>query len=156
MEFIGDVEARWLVEDGADRKMILLAPFAFKDGGGFTWQAEPGDEIDGASIPEVIWSKLVGTPFIGDYRRASVVHDVACEKHIKSSKEAHRMFYDAMLKDGTNPTRALLFYMAVRVFGPKWKTGDQAKKFEFSESSAEELQPIFEAIEAALDQVLGD
>jgi len=153
MPFIGDVEARWLVESGADRKMELLAPFSFLDSKGFNWQAATGDEIDGASIPEIVWSKIVGTPYIGDYRRASVVHDVACKKYIKSSRDAHRMFYEAMLEDGTDPNRALLFYMAVRVFGPRWKEGDIPERFTFMALANE---PSFEQIEAALDAALGE
>lgn len=152
MPFIGEVEARWLVEVGADRQMELLAPFAFKDSEEFIWQASKGDKVDGASIPEVVWSKIVGTPFIGDYRRASVVHDVACKKHIRSSKQAHHMFYEAMLEDGTDPRRALLFYMAVRVFGPKWKAGQEFLPFDFETA----IEPTFEQIEAALDQALGE
>jgi Protein of unknown function (DUF1353) len=61
-----------------------------------------GDEIDGASIPEIIWSKIIGTPSIIDYRRAKVVDDVACKNHTRTSREAHRMFYEAMLKDDTD------------------------------------------------------
>lgn len=156
MPFVGEVEARWLVEDGVDRKMKLLAPFAFVDSNGFTWQANPDEEVDGASIPEVVWSKIVGTPFIGDYRRASVVHDVACQRYIKSSRDAHRMFYEAMLEDGTDPKRALLFYMAVRVFGPKWKEGDLPATFKFFSLDAERAEPSFDEIESALDKALGE
>jgi hypothetical protein len=132
--------------------MELLAPFAFKDSTAFTWQASKGDLVNGASIPELVWSKIVGTPFIGDYRRASVVHDVACKKHIRSSKQAHHMFYEAMLEDGTDPRRALLFYMAVRVFGPKWKAGQAFQSFNFEVAT----EPTFDLIEAALDQALGE
>lgn len=119
--FVGNVDARWLIDDGEDRKMQLLANFTFIDSTNFTWQANVGDIVDGTSIPEAVWSEVVGTPFIGEYRRASVVHDVACDKHIKTSKEAHRMFYEAMLVDGTSSARALLFYTAVRLFGPQWE-----------------------------------
>src|SRR4051812_46435316 len=108
--FEGEVEARWMVQPGEDRKMVLLKDFAFVDSGGFKWEADSGDVIDGASIPELVWSHVVGTPFIGDYRRASVVHDVACDHFIKTSREAHRMFYEAMIADGTPKDKALLFY----------------------------------------------
>ncbi|MGO8755289.1 MAG: DUF1353 domain-containing protein [Gallionellaceae bacterium] len=155
----GNVDARWLVQDGADRKMQLLADFAFFDSTGFKWEAKTGDIVDGASIPEAIWSEVVGTPFIGDYRRASVVHDVACEKHIRTSRDAHRMFYEAMLKDGTSEARALLFYTAVRLFGPQWEaaTGMTNRQFKMT-LTRKVAQPRidFKKLEAALDAALGD
>lgn len=155
--FEGNVDARWLVEEGEDRAMQLLADFAFYDSTNFKWQAKAGDKIDGASIPEAIWSEIVGTPFIGDYRRASVVHDVACDKHIKTSKDAHRMFYEAMLADGTSPARALIFYTAVRLFGPQWEAAAGTSNLQFKKTLQQKMvaKPIdFKKLEAALDQVL--
>ncbi len=156
--FEGNVDARWLVEDGEDRRMQLLADFAFFDSTDFKWKAEAGDKVDGASIPEAIWSEIVGTPFIGDYRRASVVHDVACEKHIKTSKDAHRMFYEAMLADGTSPARALLFYTAVRLFGPQWEAAaGGVTNIEFKTAlprKVSERAIDFRKLEAALDKAL--
>lgn len=150
--FEGNVETRWLVEPGEDREMEMLSEFAFIDSTGYRWTAHPGEQVDGASIPEVVWSRVVGTPFIGDYRRASVVHDVACTRQEKTSKEAHRMFYEAMLTDGTSKERALLFYTAVRLFGPKW---DQQRGFrQMFALPVEEID--FDRFEAALDTVLGE
>jgi hypothetical protein len=146
------------VEVGADHKMQLLADFAFFDSTGFKWEAKTGDIVDGASIPEAIWSEIVGTPFIGDYRRASVVHDVACEKKIKTSRDAHRMFYDAMLRDGTSEARAMLFYTAIPLFGPQREAavGLTNKQFKMTlTSKATEPRIDFNRLEAALDQVLG-
>src|SRR5574337_428272 len=147
--FEGDVETRWLVEPNADRRMELLSEFTFVDSTKYRWTAKPGDIVDGASIPQIIWSQIVGTPFIGDYRRATVVHDVACDRREQTSKDAHRMFYEAMLADGTEPARALLFYAAVRLFGPQW---DQSKAFK---AQNVKRKVSFKQLEAALDQVLG-
>ena len=109
--FEGNVDTRWLVHGGADREMKLLSAFAFVDSAGYRWAAHPGEKVDGASIPEQVWSTVVGTPFIGDYRRASVVHDVVCERHERTSRDAHRMFYEAMLADGTREgTGALVLH----------------------------------------------
>ncbi|WP_148863558.1 DUF1353 domain-containing protein [Marinobacter fonticola] len=152
MPFVGDVETRWIVESGLDRKMELLAPFAFIDGEGRTWPAEAGDTINGASLPEAIWSRIAGTPFVGDYRRASVVHDVAIDKHIRSSREAHRMFYEAMLEDGVDRRRALLFYMAVRAFGPQWRAGEAPESFDPLNPN----DPDFDVVEAAFDHALSE
>lgn len=155
--FEGEVEVRWLVEDGEDRGMELLADFAFVDSKNFKWEAKKGDIVDGASIPEIIWSQVVGTPYIGDYRRASVVHDVACNRKIKTSKDAHRMFYEAMLADGTAEPRAMLFYTAVRLFGPQWKDATGPSNLEFKAAfldAAEKPALDFGKLEKALDEVL--
>jgi hypothetical protein len=57
---------------------------------------------------------------IGNHRRASVVHDAACIKKMRSSKLAAEMFYDAMVADGFNKVKAFLYWAAVRYFGPQW------------------------------------
>jgi hypothetical protein len=117
--FIGEVDTRW-IHDGVDRNMLLLRDFAFVDSRGKRWDAKKGRIINGASIPEKLWSYVIGTPYIGKYRRATVIHDTACEDMIESHEEVHRMFYEAMLCDGMLEERALVMYMMVRLFGPKW------------------------------------
>lgn len=122
--FEGEVRTLWLVEgevgdDGPDRRMQLLEDFAFVDPNGVRWLAPAGSRIDGASIPRMLWS-VAGDPFIGQYRRASVLHDVACDDRTRPSKDVHRMFYDAMIADGTSTAQAVEFYTAVRLFGPHW------------------------------------
>ena len=122
--FEGDVRTLWLVEgevgdDGPDRRMQVLEDFAFVDPNGVRWLAPAGSKIDGASIPRMLWS-IAGDPFIGPYRRASVLHDVACDDRTRPSKVVHRMFYDAMVADGTGEAQAVEFYTAVRLFGPHW------------------------------------
>lgn len=119
MEFIGEVVTKWLHTPGADRKMKLLEDFTFIDPNGTQWTAPAGHEIDGASIPQFLWS-TVGSPFTGDYRRASVLHDYECDMKRHPHKEVHRLFYNAMICDGVNPIRAKYMYQAVRLFGPKW------------------------------------
>jgi hypothetical protein len=119
MHFIGDVVTKWLHTPGSDRKMKLMQDFTFIDSKGTTWTAPAGHEIDGASIPQFLWS-TVGSPFTGDYRRASVLHDYECDRKIHPHKVVHRLFYDAMICDEVNPIRAKYMYQAVRLFGPKW------------------------------------
>lgn len=122
--FEGEVRTLWLVEgevgdDAPDRRMQLLEDFAFVDPNGVRWVAPAGSKVDGASIPRMLWS-VAGDPFIGQYRRASVLHDVACDDRTRPSKVVHRMFYDAMIADGTSEAQAVEFYTAVRLFGPHW------------------------------------
>ncbi|CAM9539752.1 unnamed protein product, partial [Chrysoparadoxa australica] len=121
--FRGEVETRWLKHEGKDREMQLLKDFGFKDKkqGNMMWVAPRGSIIDGASIPPFLWS-FVGTPFVGDYRRATVLHDIACKEQSMSHKLVHRMFFNAMRCDGVGHLRAWVMYKAVQVGGPKWGT----------------------------------
>ncbi len=75
MHFVGEVITKWLQHSGDDRYMELQEDFSFVDDNDVEWVAPAGHKINGASIPEFIGS-TVGSPFVGDYRRASVVHDL--------------------------------------------------------------------------------
>ncbi|MGH8851707.1 MAG: DUF1353 domain-containing protein [Casimicrobiaceae bacterium] len=119
--FEGQVNATWLRQPGPDRDMRLTTDFAFVDSRGVRWEAPAGRVVDGASIPDALWSSLIGTPYIGDYRRATVVHDIACRDRVRPYEEVHYMLYEAMLCDGVTPDREALMYTALRLFGPKWR-----------------------------------
>lgn len=78
--FIGDVVTKWLRHDGDDRLMQLRESFTFVDSRGHTWTAPKGFIFDGTTIPRALWT-VFGDPFIGDYRRAAVIHDMHCTPH---------------------------------------------------------------------------
>jgi hypothetical protein len=115
--FEGRVVAVWNA-DG--RTMILVEDFAYTDPKEHRWAAPKGRKIDGASIPQVFWS-FIGGPFEGEYRNASVVHDIACEDKTEPWREVHLMFYLASLLGGVNPLKAKIMYGAIYQFGPRWK-----------------------------------
>lgn len=165
LRYQGEVRTEWLVQEKADRDMKLLEDFSFTDSEGYTWKASKGDTINGASIPQFLWS-LVGSPFTGDYRRASVIHDVACHKKEKPSRNVHRMFYEAMLADGFPEASAQQFYAAVRLFGPQWELDTKgkvlrsskkakSKKAESKKAKSQKTRSFIE-IEASIDLVLGE
>ena len=116
-KFVGKVVTEWLDEDG--RKMKLIEPFLYVDPDGSEWNAPIGWVIDGASIPKVAWS-VIGGPFEGKYRNASVIHDVACDQKTRPWVDVHRAFYNAMLTGGVDATKAKIMYAAVYHFGPRW------------------------------------
>ncbi len=150
--FEGEVQTEWLKHGGTDRQMELLADFKYVDDSGSTWVAPKGHVVDGASIPEMLWT-MAGAPFVGDYRRATVLHDVYCDTKSKPHKAVHRMFYEAMLTDGVNGFKAGKMYTAVRLFGPKWPWPPT----EFApKAAAPETAPSIDALEAALDVALGE
>lgn len=119
--FSNDPQALWLCESGHDRRMCLLEAFTFTDPSGVVWDAPAGSEVDGASIPRPLWT-LVGSPYTGDYRRASVVHDTACERagaDRKLRRAADRMFYRACRAGGCSIRESVLLYLGVRI-GAIW------------------------------------
>src|SRR5690242_16049686 len=100
--FSGEPRTLWLTQDGEDRDMRLLERFTFTDPSGTLWDAPVDSVIDGASIPRALWT-LVGSPYTGDYRRASIVHDVACDRagtDMQKRRAADRMFYHACRAGG--------------------------------------------------------
>lgn len=153
MHFEGEVRTEWLKHEGDDRRMRLLQPFVFIDSEGYRWIADPGDTVDGASIPRELWA-LVGSPFVGDYRRAAVLHDVACQKRPRPSRDVHRMFYEAMRSDGVSESTALRFYTAVRLFGPSWTIMPSGRVAVFSTTTAPQPELSFAEVEQSLDLVL--
>jgi hypothetical protein len=117
--FVGSVVAEWITED--ESKMQLTKDFAYVDTRNFTWYVPSGTIVDGASIPRPLWS-IVGSPFTGEYRRASVVHDYYCDRHTQPWEAVHRMFYDACLTGGVSEIKSKIMYMAVYSAGPRWRT----------------------------------
>lgn len=129
--FSGEPEARWLTESSVpDRRMYLLTEFSFTDPDQKEWLVPAGyDRMDGASIPRSLWS-LVGSPYTGDYRRASIVHDLACDlagEDKAKRRAADRMFYHACREGGCTPQEAALLYVGVRIGAalrdvPAWRS----------------------------------
>jgi Protein of unknown function (DUF1353) len=115
--YSGYVEARW-ENDG--RNMTLLSELRYTDPDGVVWIAPAGSVVDGASIPRSLWS-LMGGPFEGKYRNASVLHDVSYDQHTKPWQQCDRMFYNAMRCSGVSAVEAGTMYYALRKFGHHWK-----------------------------------
>lgn len=113
--FSGNPETEWLVNSsGEDREMCLLEDFSFTDPNGRVWLAPKGAIINGASIPRPLWAS-VGSPYTDDYRRASVLHDVACQTLGVDRKDADVMFFHACRGGGCTPLQAKVLYAGVRI-----------------------------------------
>lgn len=115
-KFVGKVVTEWV---GNDRDQKLIEEFLFIDNDNNIWRSCKYSVINGASIPKIFWV-FIGSPFVGKYRRASVIHDTACEQQIYPHNKVHKMFYDAMICDGVTSFKAMLMYKTVAWFGPKW------------------------------------
>lgn len=117
MPFSGNPRTEWVVNNnGDDRDMKLLEQFSYTDPNGRNWVAPVGSIINGASIPQPLWT-AVGSPYTGDYRRASIVHDVACDnvRTAQERKDADEMFYYACLDGGCSHAQANILYVGVRI-----------------------------------------
>lgn len=116
----GSLAATWNL-DG--RSMQLTDQFAFIDCRELRWAVPGGARIDGASIPQFLWS-ITGSPYTGKYRDASVVHDFYCSVRSRPSDATHRMFHEAMIVSGVSSQRAAVMYAAVKYAGPRWSSQD--------------------------------
>ena len=112
--FSGNPRTEWLSERGEDRDMLLLEPFWYIDPQGRRWEAPQGSVTNGASIPRTLWSSI-GSPYTGDYRRASVIHDIAIRTPGVLRSDADTMFYFACLAGGCDFLQAKFLYAGVRV-----------------------------------------
>ena len=118
--FTGRVVVEWLAGQNPERDMRIVEPFSYTDPKGKKWSVPVGSVINGASIPPSLWS-LVGSPYTGNYRRASVIHDYYCGTKSETWQDVHRMFYYAMIAGGVDTIQAKVFYAAVYGGGPRWK-----------------------------------
>ncbi|MBI3562886.1 MAG: DUF1353 domain-containing protein [Gammaproteobacteria bacterium] len=115
--FLSKPQTEW---DADGRDMSLLSDFVYEDQHHTRWTAKKGASINGASIPQVFWG-IIGGPFEGKYRNASVVHDTECEPPYKHDwRDVHRMFYNASRAGGVPMYKAKTMYMAVYFCGPRW------------------------------------
>src|SRR6266446_972989 len=115
--YSGPVDTRW---DNDGRNMTLLSELRYTDPKGVVWIAPAGSKVDGASIPRSLWS-LMGGPFEGKYRDASVLHDVSYEQHKRPWQDCDRMFYNAMRCSGVSAVEAKTMFYALYRFGHHWK-----------------------------------
>jgi Protein of unknown function (DUF1353) len=115
--FTGEPVTKWN-PDG--RTMTLLTELRYTDPNGEVWVAPVGSQVDGASIPRYLWS-IMGGPFEGKYRNASVLHDVAYGERKRPWQDCDRMFYNAMRCSGVSAVEAKTMYYALYRFGHHWK-----------------------------------
>lgn len=119
---LGEFRGRLVLEevsDGNSAAFKLVEDFTFVDSGARIWTAPRGTIVNGASIPKYFWS-IIGGPWSGHYRRASVIHDHFCQTRSRSWIDVHRVFYEAMIASGVSEIKAKLMYFAVYRYGPRW------------------------------------
>jgi len=141
--YSGEPVTRWS-PDG--RNMTLVSELRYTDPKGEVWVAPAGSVTDGASIPRYLWS-IMGGPFEGQYRNASVLHDVAYEKKKRPWQDCDRMFYYAMRCSGVSAVEAKTMFYALYKFGHHWKFPiKRAKPVKFEGQLVARAEPIPRAI----------
>src|SRR5881397_3847413 len=141
--FDGDPVTKWN-PDG--RTMTLLTELRYTDPHGVVWTAPIGSVVDGASIPRYLWS-VMGGPFEGRYRNASVLHDVAYGDKKRPWQDCDRMFYYAMRCSGVSATEAKTMFYALYKFGHHWRFPiKRAKPVKFEGQLVARAEPIPRAI----------
>lgn len=104
---------------GEDRRMKLLKSFSYIDANGDRWTAKAGCVVDGASIPKAFqW--LIGSPLVGDYRNASIIHDYYCKIKTRPSEDVHACFCEMLEVLGLPKWKRSLMCFAVKTYGPKF------------------------------------
>ncbi|MBA3273256.1 MAG: DUF1353 domain-containing protein [Chthoniobacterales bacterium] len=134
--------------------MVLLNELRYTDPYGEVWIAPAGSRVNGASIPRAFWS-MIGGPFEGKYRNASVLHDVAYEQQTRPWQEVDRMFYNAMRCSGVGAVTAKTMYYTLLRHGRHWKhpkaaavsTGSSEPKVE------DDIQKWIKANDPSLDEI---
>ena len=161
-QFSGEPHSVWLTDDlHPDRKMQLLEDFWFTDPDGTEWRTPARYVVDGASIPRALWT-VVGSPYTGDYRRASVVHDKACDDAVgnpAARRAADRMFFHACRAGGCSISEAMLLYVGVRIGAqndavPAWREVEALSERPHFARTAREKR-VEADFELASRQVLG-
>jgi len=141
--YSGTPETRWN-SDG--RSMTLLSELRYTDPHGLVWVAPAGSTVDGASIPRSLWS-VMGGPFEGKYRNASVLHDAAYDQRNRPWQDCDRMFYNAMRCSGVGAVEAKTMFYALYRFGHHWKFSiKRAKAVKFGGKMVARAEEIPRAI----------
>jgi hypothetical protein len=141
--YSGTPETRWN-SDG--RSMTLLSELRYTDPHGLVWVAPAGSTVDGASIPRSLWS-VMGGPFEGKYRNASVLHDAAYDQRNRPWQDCDRMFYNAMRCSGVGAVEAKTMFYALCRFGHHWKFSiKRAKAVKFGGKMVARAEEIPRAI----------
>ena len=116
-----------LKDVGDGRQFEVVSQYRYVDPTDTVWTVPQGTVVNGASIPRYLWS-LVGGPWEGKYRNASVIHDYFFDRKQYESDSVHRVFYDAMIASEVPELKAKIMYFAVLRFNPRWKALELTKK----------------------------
>lgn len=94
---------------------ILLEDFSIK-WQGKTFTVPKGFIWDGASIPRIAW-RVIGHPFMQEFRAPTLLHDMLYDTALLSRKDADLAMKELLIANGVSKARASAMYAAVRTGG---------------------------------------
>jgi hypothetical protein len=102
-------------------KFRLLEDLSFLDARGKLWTARRGGIVDDESVTRDLLI-LGGLPYVGDYRKAAVLHEYFCRTKTEPWKQVHRTLFDASVAEGLTQTQAKVLYAVVYAGSWRWET----------------------------------
>ncbi|KKM05279.1 hypothetical protein LCGC14_1755700 [marine sediment metagenome] len=126
---MGKFKGKWRVEEHGPRKIKLLSPISYTTNKGITHTAPEGFVSDGASIPAIFWI-IIGSPFMGKYRRPVITHDLLYATQNVRRRYADRVFLEGMKDDLVSWWKRRAMYLGVRSGGwwPWYRHAKRLKK----------------------------
>lgn len=100
------------------RWYCLMSDLAFLDEDGMWHTAYAGTLTDFASVPRIMWSIV---PVIGRHTKAAVIHDAQCQEKRLDSATVHAIFRRGLKVCGCWWLTQWAMWLAVRLFGPRFK-----------------------------------
>jgi hypothetical protein len=117
--FQGNIILEWVDDSPFVATMRLVEKFSFQQANGKTWEVPAQATVDGRFAPP-LFTRLMGHPFEGGFRKASIVYDHAVQDMTQPWEEAQRMFYEASIVEGVLPIEAKVMYMLMNAGGTRW------------------------------------
>lgn len=97
----------------------LRRDLVYHDTQGRLWSAPEGTICRGECLPPGVWN-LLGPPFFGPHREASIIHEHYCRMRAGVASDVHQMFYEACRAGGVAEPVARLALRELRLHGPGW------------------------------------
>ena len=157
--FSGNVVLEKTGDDPFIPSFRLNHKLVFRQANGKEWVSPPGSVVDGRAVP-TIFVQLVGQPLDSSFVKSAVSYEVAVRNKQRTWQAAQRMFYEAVLTEGIEPSEAKAMYLLLSGSGTRWAMRDSKRCFGRCHTDAVELEwrPLVndEKLESMLTWVRSD
>lgn len=113
---MGKFKGKWSVEEYGPRLVITTQEISYTTDEGVTHVVEKGFISDGGSIPPIAWP-IIGSPFVGYYRKSVLGHDKLYATQKYSRKYSDRTFIEAMRDEGVPLWKRMAMWSYVKALG---------------------------------------
>ncbi len=122
---MGSFKGKWAVEEYGPRLVITTKEISYTTDEGMPHTVEEGFISDGGSIPPIAWP-IIGSPFVGHYRKSVLVHDKFYATQNYSRKYSDRVFIEGMRDEGVSLWKRMVMWSYVKALG--WYPWNKHKK----------------------------